>query len=114
MTPGSNPGAPTRFVATFIKKKEDFVCEKCGATVQGTGFTNHCPQCLWSKHVDVFPGDRAEKCGGLMKPARVEGDQSQYMLVHVCEVCGAEKRNRVQANDNFDAVLAVARLRKLP
>ena len=33
-----------------IKNKEDFICENCGAFVVGTGYTSHCPQCLWSKH----------------------------------------------------------------
>ena len=50
----------------FIKVKEDFVCEHCGAEVKGDGYTNHCPKCLWSKHVDVHPGDRAAECGGMM------------------------------------------------
>ncbi|MFA6992594.1 MAG: RNHCP domain-containing protein, partial [Candidatus Gracilibacteria bacterium] len=40
---------PKRFSRTI----EDFVCEKCGAKVKGDGYTNHCPKCLWSKHVDI-------------------------------------------------------------
>jgi len=52
----------------FKKRKEDFFCENCGENVSGDGFTNHCPKCLWSKHVDVFPGDRKGSCNGLMKP----------------------------------------------
>ena len=44
----------------FIRREENFVCEVCGAKVKGTGYTNHCPQYLWSKHVDkLIPGDRA-------------------------------------------------------
>ena len=39
----------------FKRKKENFVCENCGAEVKGDGFTNHCPKCLYSKHVDIFP-----------------------------------------------------------
>jgi hypothetical protein len=54
----------------FTKRIEDFTCEVCGAKVKGTGFTDHCPQCLVTgKHVDVFPGDRKAACGGLMKPS---------------------------------------------
>lgn len=99
----------------FIKNVEDFVCEKCGTEVRGTGFTNHCPKCLWSKHVDVNPGDRQATCGGMMKPVRVETERDEQVLVHVCEVCGAEKRNRVATGvgggvaDDFEAVLAVSR-----
>ncbi|MEK7158524.1 MAG: RNHCP domain-containing protein, partial [Patescibacteria group bacterium] len=44
---------------TFQRRVEDFTCESCGAQVTGDGYTNHCPQCLVSKHVDVYPGDRA-------------------------------------------------------
>jgi len=51
----------------FQKRIEDFVCERCGAFVKGTGYTDHCPECLWSKHVDVNPGDREAECGGLME-----------------------------------------------
>src|SRR3989338_8156335 len=42
----------------FQRTKEDFTCERCGFFVRGSGYTNHCPQCLWSKHVDVNPGNR--------------------------------------------------------
>jgi hypothetical protein len=42
----------------FQRTIEDFECERCRMLVTGSGFTNHCPACLWSKHVDVHPGDR--------------------------------------------------------
>jgi Zn finger protein HypA/HybF involved in hydrogenase expression len=48
----------------FKRTIEDFTCEHCGEQVTGNGFTNHCPQCLWSKHVDIDPGDRLALCGG--------------------------------------------------
>jgi len=34
------------------------------------GYTarDHCPYCLYSKHLDIFPGDRKNECKGLMKP----------------------------------------------
>ncbi|MFN2146641.1 MAG: RNHCP domain-containing protein, partial [Anaerolineales bacterium] len=35
----------------FQRRIEYFICEHCGAEVSGVGFTNHCPVCLWSKHV---------------------------------------------------------------
>lgn len=104
--------------STFKKVIEDFVCEKCGTAVKGNGFTNHCPQCLWSKHVDTEPGDRAmlALCGGMMRPARIEGatkaggskgDRGGYMIVHICEKCGIERRNKILATDNFDAALEI-------
>lgn len=92
----------------FIRTKEDFSCEHCGAAVHGDGFTNHCPQCLWSKHVDVDPGDRAHSCRGLMRPVRLEGNTPSYTIVHRCEVCGAERRVRTARTDNPESLLALA------
>jgi hypothetical protein len=93
----------------FARKVEDFVCARCGAAVAGDGYTNHCPRCLWSLHVDVDPGDRAADCGGEMRPVRVEIKGDRRTLVHVCEKCGAERRCRTSPDDDRDALLAVAR-----
>lgn len=93
----------------FTKKKEDFTCEKCGAEVKGTGYTNHCPECLWSKHVDVFPGDRFEDCKGLMEPVFLEKEKEKYILTHKCIKCGGTKRNKVEAEDNFDEVIKLSK-----
>lgn len=84
----------------FIRKIENFTCEHCGTEVSGSGYTNHCPECLWSKHVDNIPGDRANDCGGLMRPTEIEVVGSNYNIVHQCEDCGAVKRNKVADNDN--------------
>jgi ribosomal protein L40E len=93
----------------FQRRIEDFTCEHCGAKVAGSGYTNHCPKCLWSKHVDVNPGDRAEPCGGMMKPTAVEGTTPHYRLVQVCERCGATRRVNVAEEDNMEAILFLIR-----
>ncbi|MHB1086175.1 MAG: RNHCP domain-containing protein [Minisyncoccota bacterium] len=92
----------------FKRNKEDFVCEHCGKHVQGDGYTNHCPACLWSKHVDVDPGDRAAACGGMMKPTVLEGTTPKYVIVHVCERCDFRRRNKVQSNDEPAAIVALS------
>ena len=92
----------------FIKNKEDFVCQKCGAEILGDGFTNHCPFCLWSMHIDVFSGDRANSCGGLMEPVRVEKKGKEYNIIHKCQKCGKEKINKADKEDNFDMLIQVA------
>ncbi len=92
----------------FIRTKENFVCEKCGFVVEGNGYTNHCPECLWSKHVDVFPGDRAETCGGLMEPIAVEKKGDEYIITHKCVKCGAEKKNKAVREDNFQMLVQVS------
>ncbi len=90
---------------TFIKTPEDFTCEYCGAEVIGNGYTNHCPKCLWSKHVDKFPGDRASECGGMMEPIKLEAEKGEFILTNKCIICGHTKRNKTSTEDNLDAVL---------
>lgn len=95
--------------ATFIRKTEDFICEHCGREVRGNGYTNHCPYCLWSKHVDINPGDRAAGCGGLMKPIAVELRKGERIIVHECVKCGHRKPNRSAPEDDFDVILQIMR-----
>lgn len=91
----------------FQRNIENFSCEKCRVYVLGNGYTNHCPECLWSKHVDVFPGDRQSLCGGLMRPVRVELKGGDIGIVHVCEICSHEKRNRISPEDNQETVFRI-------
>lgn len=91
----------------FTRVAEDFVCENCGKQISGNGYTNHCPFCLYSKHVDHNPGDRSHKCRGLMKPSSVESKSGEYVIVHRCIKCGATKRNKFCAGDSFDALIAI-------
>ncbi len=93
----------------FQKKQEDFICGKCSKEVKGNGYTNHCPYCLWSKHVDIFPGDRLEDCKGLMEPVLVEKEKNDYVLTHKCIICGGIKRNKVQKEDDFDKVIDLSK-----
>jgi len=93
---------------TFTRTTEDFVCEKCGTEVSGNGYTNHCPNCLWSKHVDVFPGDRAGKCMGMMKPVGIVKKGKEYTILHKCIVCRFEKPNKAVKDDNFDMIVQIS------
>ena len=92
----------------FQRTKEDFTCEKCDHLVSGSGYTNHCPKCLWSKHVDINPGDRQAACHGLMEPVEVELINGKYTITHRCILCGYEKRNKTAEDDNFDAIVTVS------
>lgn len=91
----------------FTRRREDFTCRRCGTAVRGTGYTNHCPRCLWSRHVDIHPGDRAAACGGAMEPAGALSEGGQLVLVHRCVACGHLRRNRCAADDDRDAVLGL-------
>ena len=93
----------------FQKKVEDFTCEECGMRVMGDGYTNHCPHCLASKHVDKNPGDRAATCGGTMVPKSVEQKGSKYVITHTCKSCGYSKKNKMGSRDNFNKVIEVSK-----
>ncbi len=92
----------------FNRKIEDFVCEVCGTEVKGDGYTNHCPECLCSKHVDINPGDRASSCGGIMYPVSLEIKNGAEYILHRCEECGHERKNKVSPNDNRKAIIALS------
>lgn len=95
-------------VRRFQRTVEDFTCAHCGLQVQGDGYTNHCPRCLWSRHVDINPGDRLAECGGLMVPVAIEGRPGTYRILHRCQLCAEEKWNQASSADDFEALLSLA------
>ncbi len=95
----------------FQRTREDFTCGHCGRMVQGDGYTNHCPTCLWSQHVDVNPGDRQNPCQGLMEPIGLELKNGASVIHHRCIRCGVRKKNRTAP---YDDQLAVTRLSGRP
>jgi hypothetical protein len=93
--------------ARFTRVQEDFTCLHCQAEVHGTGYTNHCPRCLWSRHVDVYPGDRAATCHALMEPVAALSEGDETIVVQRCTGCGHLWRNKVSPADDRDAVFAL-------
>ena len=93
----------------FTRTIENFICEHCSADVVGDGYTNHCPKCLWSKHVDVNPGDRAETCGGMMRPVGGVKKGSEYMITHQCVKCGFERNKKLEKEDDFDMFISLSK-----
>ncbi len=83
----------------FSKNIEDFACENCGHEVVGNGYTNHCPKCLCSKHVDINPGDRECSCGGLMPTINIELVGGKYVLTHKCKKCSFIRKNKANDED---------------
>lgn len=94
-------------VKKFQKRKENFVCEYCNTKVIGNGYTNHCPHCLHSKHVDIFPGDRLEGCGGQMSVTQVQKKGDGYRITHTCHKCGAVSHDHLRDRDNMDILIEV-------
>ena len=90
-------------IKRFSKNDESFVCLHCGKEVPPLGYTsrNHCPHCLWSIHIDVNPGDRANECLGALRPIRTEPDPKKgFVVIHRCEKCGEIRRNRAAMKGN--------------
>lgn len=92
---------------SFIKKREDFVCENCEFVNIGNGYTNHCHSCLFSKHVDIDPGDRLSHCGGLMEPVYVSYTNKDKYILHRCIKCSFEKKNLVSSKDSVDMMVKI-------
>ncbi|HZQ38117.1 MAG TPA: RNHCP domain-containing protein [Dehalococcoidia bacterium] len=91
--------------------RETFRCRHCrvlvGALPSGGRFRNHCPRCLYSRHVDGDrPGDRTSDCGESMPPIGVfVRPKGEHVLVHRCLGCGLERHNRIAADDDFALIL---------
>lgn len=85
------------------------MCESCGLYVVGGGYTNHCPDCLASKHVDVHPGDRSAHCGGLMDVVEIDLQHTQWRLLHRCRICGHTKWNMVSNQDSQQRLANLAK-----
>jgi hypothetical protein len=92
-----------------------FSCKHCGGYVttdpasSGVRNRNHCPYCLWSRHVDLHAaGDRLAACKAPMRPLglslkatcnRYDPDAGELMLIHLCTDCEALSINRIAADD---------------
>lgn len=95
----------------FEKINDSFVCSVCGHTNPPAEKTcrNHCRKCLSSLHVDVFPGDRACDCHGILLPIGLEykGGEPQQ-IVFRCKKCGKLSRNKIASDDDREMILSLA------
>ena len=92
---------------------ETFTCRNCGRMVvpegAGSNHRNHCPNCLYSLHVDIEPGDRESDCGGHMEPVSVRDKKNgEWAVIHRCKMCGSFSSNRVAADDNPMKLMSIA------
>jgi hypothetical protein len=91
--------------------EKPFRCRHCKAMVgqvpSGGSHRNHCPYCLYSRHLDGrVPGDRASDCGGSMAPVGAFVRRNgEHAIVHRCLACGFERHNRIAADDYFELVM---------
>jgi DNA-directed RNA polymerase subunit RPC12/RpoP len=99
----------------------DFRCKHCGQLVStnpllsGVHNRNHCPYCLWSRHLDwKRPGDRLAACKAEMRPLGLTVKKAvkkyalpsngELMLIHQCVDCGKLSINRIAADDDAPAI----------
>ena len=92
---------------------DSFTCKFCGRLVvpagAGSSHRNHCPNCLYSLHLDIEPGDREADCGGLMEPVSVWVRKSgEWAVIHRCRICGMFSSNRIAADDNPMKLMSIA------
>lgn len=90
---------------------EEFICENCHQKVTKLGYTarDHCNFCLYSKHVDIMPGDRMNNCLGLLKPIGIEKYRDTYKIIYQCEKCHSLHKNIMAKDDNFDIIIELSR-----
>ena len=89
---------------------EEFVCENCNKKVLPLGYTarDHCPFCLYSKHVDIMPGDRNNGCKGLLKPIGIEKFKDSYKIIYKCEKCKMIHKNIMAIDDNMNEIIILS------
>jgi hypothetical protein len=84
--------------------------------ISGVQSRNHCPYCLWSRHMDLHvAGDRLAGCRAGMRPIglTVKRGREKYglaragelMLVHLCGGCDKLSINRIAGDDHPRSLL---------
>lgn len=89
---------------------ESFICEKCGNEIKPLLYSarDHCPFCLYSKHLDINPGDRLSNCHGLMKPIGIEKFRDTYKIVYKCAKCNLTHKNICAKDDDFNRIIELS------
>lgn len=106
---------PDNIHRRFTKLNPAFTCLHCHKAVPPSDRTarNHCPYCLHSRHVDINPGDRAQDCGGLMRPQGYEFRGKKGLSIEfVCLKCQHRGYNIALLDgetvpDDYDQILAL-------
>jgi len=94
----------------FKMVDEKFICENCNYEVPQLNYTarDHCPNCLYSKHVDIMPGDRLNTCLGMMMPIGIEKYKNTYKIIYKCLKCNQIHKNIMANDDNYDLIIKLS------
>ncbi len=99
----------------FTMRDETFICEHCQKEVAPLSYSarDHCPFCLYSKHVDILPGDRNNSCHGLLKPVGIEKFKDTYKILYVCEKCHQSHKNIMARDDDMDLMIRLSNIENI-
>ena len=95
----------------FNMRDESFTCENCGKTIEPLVYSarDHCPYCLFSKHVDILPGDRANECHGLLEPIKIEKFKNTYKIIYKCQKCHQTHKNIMANDDDMNIIIELSK-----
>ena len=95
----------------FMVRDEEFICESCGKNVIKLEYTSrdHCPYCLYSKHVDINPGDRLNECKGLLIPVGIEKFKNSYKIIYKCQKCNSIHKNIMASDDDYEKIIVLSK-----
>ena len=95
----------------FNELDEGFICEHCNKNVDKLVYSSrdHCPYCLYSKHVDINPGDRLNTCKGLLKPIGIEKYKDTYKILYKCQKCGQTHKNIMARDDDMNKIIEISK-----
>ena len=76
----------------FNELDEEFICEQCNKKIGKLIYTSrdHCPYCLYSKHVDIKYKD-------------------SYKIVYKCNKCGQIHKNIMARDDDMNKIIEVSK-----
>ena len=94
----------------FVQRDEGFICEHCKKEVKPLKYSSrdHCPYCLYSKHLDINPGDRENTCKGLLKPMGIEKYKDTYKIIYQCETCKQIHKNIIAKDDSMNEIIKIS------
>lgn len=99
------------YMKKFTMRDESFICENCNKQVEKLNYTarDHCPYCLYSKHVDIMPGDRSNECKGLLTPIGIEKFKDSYKIIYKCQKCGELHKNIMADDDDMNLIIELSK-----
>ncbi len=110
---GRRPGGEQQFTCAHCH-----LYVSCDPLIAGVQNRNHCPYCLWSRHLDWREaGDRMSNCRAPMEPVGLTTKRSrnkyaaerdgELMIIHCCAGCDKLVINRIAADDGAEDLLAL-------